>query len=325
MNRPRVSADPSPATLTPGDAGPGGGGGGGAASFDVPGKNGPASDSAVHGDPGTAGPGCGSPALGDLVLGGLACDAWRWHEQPIGRHAGSVATAWPAGGFELNHDQLHGAGRWFSRLDDVSVATFAPAHYEPGYAYPLIVWLHGAADTEADLAAVMAHVSTRNYVAAAPAWEAAGKPWVADAAGIVAAEAAVFAARAVAARQYHVHAARVFLVGSGRGGTAALRVALANPGAFAGAASLDGPLPTGHTPLAGVKRLRGLPLMLGVGQQSPRYPQPRVCRDLRLLHSAGCRLHLRQEPGDGSLTESMLAEVDRWAMSIVCPDAASGA
>ena len=48
-------------------------------------------------------------------------------------------------------------------------ATFGPQHYEPQYAYPLIVWLHGRGDDERQLLRVMPHVSMRNYVAVAPA------------------------------------------------------------------------------------------------------------------------------------------------------------
>jgi phospholipase/carboxylesterase len=45
---------------------------------------------------------------------------------------------------------------------------FAPLHYEPGYAYPLIVWLHGEGGTENHLRRLMPMVSVRNYVAVAP-------------------------------------------------------------------------------------------------------------------------------------------------------------
>ena len=46
-------------------------------------------------------------------------------------------------------------------------ATFAPMHYEPNYAYPLLVWLHGYASNEHELRQVMPQVSMRNYVAVA--------------------------------------------------------------------------------------------------------------------------------------------------------------
>jgi hypothetical protein len=43
-----------------------------------------------------------------------------------------------------------------------------------------------------------------------------------------------------------------------------------------------------------------------------------MCRDLALLHSAGCRVAIRQYPGNDDLTTAMLADVNRWAMDIIC-------
>jgi hypothetical protein len=51
-----------------------------------------------------------------------------------------------------------------ARGDGVTYALFAPLHYEPNYAYPLIVWLHGAGGSEHELAERMPHVSPRNYL-----------------------------------------------------------------------------------------------------------------------------------------------------------------
>ena len=47
---------------------------------------------------------------------------------------------------------------------------FVPLHYEPNYAYPLVVWLHGPGDGHRQLKQVMPHISLRNYVAVAPGW-----------------------------------------------------------------------------------------------------------------------------------------------------------
>lgn len=208
---------------------------------------------------------------------------------------------------------------------EAPVATFAPIHYEAAYRYPLVVWLHDAGQTEHDLAAIMPCVSTRNYVAIAPAAEAMGaeavEPWRESLDAVAETERLVFDAIETASDQFNVHPERIFLAGSGRGGTAALRVALANPASFAGAASLDGPMPRGGQPLRRVGAVRGLPLMLSAGSDSARYPEARLCDDLRLLHSAGCQLSIRQEPGDGDLTTTTLAELDRWMMAIVCGEA----
>ncbi|MBU6387985.1 MAG: hypothetical protein KGS49_18735, partial [Planctomycetes bacterium] len=42
---------------------------------------------------------------------------------------------------------------------------FVPEHYESGYAYPLLVWLHSDHSSEYELDSVMHSLSMRNYAA----------------------------------------------------------------------------------------------------------------------------------------------------------------
>ena len=98
----------------------------------------------------------------------------------------------------------------------------------------------------------------------------------------------------------------------------ALRLGLRRPEWFAGAASLNGPLPREHRLLSRVNEARRLPLLLQSGRDSEGYPESTVCDDLSLLHSAGCQVSIRQYPGADELTTVMLADLDRWAMGIVC-------
>lgn len=202
-----------------------------------------------------------------------------------------------------------------------TTATFTPMAYEHGYDYPLIVWLHGDDADERSLPGVMKHVSVRNFVAVAPRSAAEGNSssgWDQTADTIESAEDAVFAAIESARERFSLHPRRVFLAGSGAGGTMAMRLGLRHPDRFAGVATLDGPLPTGQTPLGRVNEIRQLPLLLSASRQSAGYPEPHVCQDLSLLHSAGCRVAIRQYPGDDDLTDTMLADLNRWAMEIVC-------
>lgn len=202
-----------------------------------------------------------------------------------------------------------------------TTATFAPMGYERGYAYPLIVWLHGESCDESSLPRVMQHVSLRNFVAVAPRGvveRSEGYGWDQSIEAIDAAEEAVGDAIQSATEQFSLHPQRVFLAGVGSGGTMAMRIALRRPEWFGGAATLDGPLPTGHQPLRRVNELRELPLLLSSSRQSEGYAEEQVCQDLSLLHSAGCHVAIRQYPGDTDLTTPMLADVNRWAMELVC-------
>lgn len=205
---------------------------------------------------------------------------------------------------------------------EVDFATFTPLGYEAGYAYPLIVWLHGSGSSERELPQVMRHVSPRNFLAVAPRGvsdrvnEEYG--WRQESSEIEQAETAVEEAIEAAAHRYNVNAGKVFIAGVGAGGTMAMRLGLRRPEWFAGAASIDGPLPRRHRPLCRVNEARGLPLLLSASRDSVGYPEPSLCSDLALLHSAGFHVAVRQYPGEDELTTAMLADVNRWAMDLVC-------
>jgi phospholipase/carboxylesterase len=203
-------------------------------------------------------------------------------------------------------------------------ATFAPMHYEAGYAYPLVIWLHGPQGNEHELRQIMPLVSMRNYVSAAPRGTRSDRlkrsayHWQQSSDGIEEAETRIFDCLAVAQQRFNVHPDRIFLAGYGCGGTMALRAAWNNPRSFAGVATIGGPLPTELQPLRCVNQLRQLPCFLATSKQSRCYPEPHVCRDLRLLHAAGCTVALRHYPCGDELTTAMLSDLDRWLMDQVC-------
>lgn len=202
-----------------------------------------------------------------------------------------------------------------------NAATYSPIHYEDRYAYPLLVWLHGSDQDPRCLSDAMSHISTRNYVATAPLGitgsKTGKKPWLQTPESIAESQQRIVEAITQAKRRFYIHPERIFLVGFDAGGTMALRVALQSPELFAGVASLGGPLPTGHCPLRRVNAIRELPLLLSAARKSCQYSDKQVCADLRLLHSAGAMVSLRQYPGKDDLTTQMLADLDRWMMEIV--------
>ncbi len=193
-------------------------------------------------------------------------------------------------------------------------ALFGPLHYEPRYAYPLIVWLHGPGGDPQQLRRIMPLVSMRNYVAAAPAsaGDSAAPCWPQTRDSIHWAEAAVAGAIAAAANRYHVAPRRVFLAGFDAGGTMALRVALNRPVEFGGAISLCGAFPHGMLPFRHIIEARRMPILLAVGRDSVRYPPESFCEDLRLFHTAGLSVTLRQYPCGHELSPQMLRDIDRW-------------
>ncbi len=215
-----------------------------------------------------------------------------------------------------------------STLDsEPGVVVFAPLHYEPNYAYPLVVWLHAEGTDEQDLSRVIPRISMRNYVAVAPRGTLTlpstsmtdsdrSFGWSQSAGQILIAQQRVLSAIRQA-EQYNIHSGRVFLVGQGCGGTMALRLAMTMPELFRGVASLDGPFPTGNTPLRRLADIRRLEVMLAAARKGGRHPSSSVCRDLRLLHVAGIDLTLREYPNSEVLDRQISGDVDRWIMDVV--------
>jgi phospholipase/carboxylesterase len=210
-------------------------------------------------------------------------------------------------------------------------------HYEAGYAYPLLVWLHGDGGDERQLQFVMKHISLRNYVSAAPRGTASaaddffddaeygqdGYLWRQDDDHIFLAQERILDCVAEARKHYNVHPDRVFLAGYQSGGTMALRIALSDPSRFAGAISMCGPLPSGGSPLGRLIHARRVPVLIASGLSDPAYPQRQMADDLRLLHTAGFITTLRLYPGADELTDLMLDDLNRWVMEHVCPSSAA--
>lgn len=117
--------------------------------------------------------------------------------------------------------------------------------------------------------------------------------------------------------RFHVSPSRVFLAGFSSGGTMAFRLAMQHPDRFAGVLSLDGPFPSGQTPLGRLDEIRNLPVFLAVGRDSRAYPPQHVCDHLRLFHAAGISVSLRQYPCGHELSPQMLRDMDRWIIEQV--------
>jgi len=199
---------------------------------------------------------------------------------------------------------------------------FAPLHYEPNYAYPLVVWLHGPHGDEHELFRVIPEISMRNYVGVGPRGnramaDARGYDWDDADENVVTAEQHVFDAIDAASHRYHVAPNRIFLAGFEAGGTMAFRIGLRNPDCFAGAMSIGGPFPLGGAPLGQLQHARRLPLFVAQGRDSERYPIELACEELRLFHTAGLCVTVRQYPCGDELDTQMLKDMDSWIMEHV--------
>lgn len=212
------------------------------------------------------------------------------------------------------------SGMFTSTPHDTIHTMFAPLHYESGYSYPLVVWLHGPGNDERQLLRVMPLVSMRNFVGIAPRGTLLQRPgepkeifgWSHCDEHLQQAEQRIFDSIELASNRFNVNGQRIFLVGFDSGGTMAFRIAMNYPHRFAGVVSLGGAFPTGQTPLANLPQARQLPVFLAAGRRSPTYGETDVCGDLRLLHTAGVSITLRLYPCGHELSPQMLSDVDRW-------------
>lgn len=210
--------------------------------------------------------------------------------------------------------------------------TFLPLHMEKHYAYPLLIWLHGESGSDRELSQIMPRISLRNYVGIAPqlqrassgdlAREPAGLDWpplldpVSDGTQADMAEQ-VFESLDKIRVQYNIHTDRIFIAGSGSGGSLALHLALQHSEHFAGAISLGGGLGRRESLLPHLRATRKTPIFLSQARDDRTYAEASLCEDLRLLHVGGFSVTARQYPGDRTVTDQMLHDIDVWMMEII--------
>ena len=210
------------------------------------------------------------------------------------------------------------------------MSLFAPLHHEANYRYPLVVWLHGPQDDESQLKRIMPLLSLRNYVGVAPRGAVSAmnddRPaytWGQAEEDLSQAEDAVERAIHWAGQRFRLHPRRTFIAGFDVGGTMAFRVALRRPDRFAGVLTLGGPFPTQGRPLATFTTARRLPVFIACCRESQHYPTETVCDNLRLLHSVGMPITLRQYPGDQQLSPQILADMNHWIMDEISQQTAA--
>lgn len=203
---------------------------------------------------------------------------------------------------------------------------FIPAGYEKNYAYPLLVYLHDREQTAGQLHRVMPSVSLQNYVGTAfnspwmgraRAGERSGGVWEQSDRGVATALEGLANCIAMAESRLHVNREKIFLVGSGAGGSMALRLAFLYPQRIAGVVSLNGELPTTGPVLSRLKVARNIPILLAHYRDSTNFTEHRLCENLVLLHSAGFSVTMRQYPCDDGGCGQVYRDLNAWIMEAV--------
>lgn len=199
---------------------------------------------------------------------------------------------------------------------------FLPCHYEPGYSYPLIVWLRSSMHDGADIAQWIPAISDRNYVAIEMTGPLAARfalgrsSWPSDRSALAAVEAAVETGLATASDHFSIHPDRVLLAGVGETGTLATTAGLVSSQRLAGAIAIDPGPACLMTLLREFRRMRDRRLFLGAANQKP---SPRATIELvDLLTTAGVSVDTCDAFGTERAGNAVAQRINEWMMAIIC-------
>ena len=204
------------------------------------------------------------------------------------------------------------------------VRTFLPTGYEPNYAYPLVVFLHGHGGNEEQILRLAPRLSRRNYICIGLRGPQLlgqrndgnhGYTWGTDGQCDAILEDYMLRAVEQTRRNYHVHSERIYLAGICEGATLAYRLALTFPEKFAGVAGLNGALPPSGSLYLRLDDVRGLRAFVGHGIANAVVPLSTARGDARLLYTAGLDVQMNTYATTHRLHPDMLRDVNRWIMS----------
>ncbi len=206
------------------------------------------------------------------------------------------------------------------------VRTFLPTGYEPNYAYPLLVFLHGHGSSEEQILRLAPRLSRRNYICIGLRGtnclgpRADGRPgytWGRDGQFDSQVEDYVFSALEQTRRNYHVHSERIYLAGFHEGATLAYRLGLTFPERIAGIISLNGCMPRQGGPLLRLPQARQLRVLVGHGIANAVVPLSLAKQDYRLFYTAGLDVKMHTYPTTHRLHANMLRDINRWVIDAI--------
>lgn len=189
---------------------------------------------------------------------------------------------------------------------EIAGELFVPEHYEPNYAYPLIVWLTAPDAPCGRLRRLMRMISERNYFGVSVP--------VADPDDI---DQQLFETFGRLRRRYRLHTERIYLLGFGDSGTQALATGLSQPAWFAGIAAISARWPATPRLLARYDDVRGKHVLLGIEEADEPPVVSEVLYMQQLLWSAGMNVTALAAPAGTEPARSLLREVDRWIMQTI--------
>jgi phospholipase/carboxylesterase len=213
--------------------------------------------------------------------------------------------------------------------------TFLPVHYEPNYAYPLIVYLHAHGCNEEQVLRYAPHMSRRNYISISLRGMHAtmikknlkhknAYTWGPDGSCDAMVEDYIFNAIEKTQDSYNINLNRVFLAGFCEGATLAYRMGFQYPEKFAGILALNGHLPRHQAPLWRVQALKNLPVFMGHGIANSVVTSRSAEKDRDSMILAGMNPFWRTYGTNHRIHAEMLRDANTWIMDKIQNDKKAG-
>ena len=192
-----------------------------------------------------------------------------------------------------------------------------PLHYEPEYAYPLVIWLNRDADKPRNLSKFSSSLSLRNYVIAAPflSSEWLERTHSTQTSALLAETMNHTIARA--SQRTHIHPKRIFLVTERDTLLPTLASIPLVKHHVRGVAvvNADGEMPTPSCTSMGKTSVT--PPLFFCLQESRYRMQKEIEQPWRLYHSLGYSVGLKTITGGSGFRNSALRNIDRWIMETI--------
>lgn len=206
---------------------------------------------------------------------------------------------------------------------NLPVRTFLPTGYEPGYAYPLLVFFHGHGSDEEQILHLAPRLSRRNFICISLRGLRAvdirpdgrlGYSWGPEESSDALLEDYVLQAIELTSTNFNINPSRVYLAGICEGASLAYRLGLSFPEKFAGVISLNGVMSRRGRPLLRFPEIRKLQVFIGHGIANAVLPLSMAKADFKLLYTAGMSVDLKTYPTTHRLHPDMLRDANRWVI-----------
>lgn len=207
--------------------------------------------------------------------------------------------------------------------EDLPFSLYLPERYEPRYAYPVVIWLHGNGRNEHQLQQVMPAISDQNYIGIAfrGTSDDDGRSKCGAFEWDLADEKVIDFADEIdetlheLQRFLRIDSERIYLAGHQGGAAMALRMLLHAPERFCGAVALGGWSLPDKADYARFRILSSRRVLLGMNRRDEQLTSQQFAAAGRALEQCGVHVTSRVYDAGETIAPTMLRDIDHWVMS----------